>query len=496
MTVSDTGGVTAASTLPVGVYTATGTDTDGTNTGDWSYSLSVNPATLVQNSATTNATAVTPAESTSFAIPSLVTTGGSGAVTFVTSVGSSPDLSVTGSGAITVPSELAVGTYTALGTDSDLYGDTGSWSYTLNVTAGSISQSVPFSNATIVTPAGSSGFTDQLDVTGALSTVTYVQETGSASLTVSGSGAVTVTGATTLAVGSYTATGSDSDTEGDTGMWSYTLDVTPTAISQGTPTSNTTTVTPASSAEFSDLLNTTGNEGPATFTASTYNYPLGAKTFMQVSTAGAVTTTGELEVGTYTASGTASDAFGDTSGNWTYTLTVTSAGVAQSPPKANPGVVTPASSTSFSAQLEPTSSQGPVTFAWNDETNPTGSARIAASPSGVVTPTARLMAGSYTLSGSDSDAYGDAGTWSYDLTVSPGAIAQTAPTLNSTTPSHSSDFKEQLATSENFGPASYRTTSISGPSGAKTTDPGVLSWCRLYDRRSRCRDIHRFWHRL
>ena len=120
---------------------------------------------------------------------------------------------------------------------------------------------------------------------------------------------------------------------------------------------------------------------------------------MQVSTAGAVTTTGELEVGTYTASGTATDAYGDTPGTWTYTLTVTSAGVAQSPPTANASKVTPASSTSFSAQLEPTTAQGPVTFAWGHETNPIGSARILASTAGVIAPTGRLEAGTYTLVG-------------------------------------------------------------------------------------------------
>ena len=68
-------------------------------------------------------------------------------------------------------------------------------------------------------------FADQLSVTGTSSSVTFTQATGSPDISVSLGGAVSASAS--LPVGTYTATGTDTDASGDTGMWTYTLSVTP-----------------------------------------------------------------------------------------------------------------------------------------------------------------------------------------------------------------------------------------------------------------------------
>ncbi len=68
-----------------------------------------------------------------------------------------------------------------------------------------------------------SALADQLVVSGASGAVTYAQTAGTPSVTVSSSGAVTAP--STLAVGTYVASGTDTDTGGDSGTWSYTLTV-------------------------------------------------------------------------------------------------------------------------------------------------------------------------------------------------------------------------------------------------------------------------------
>jgi hypothetical protein len=81
-------------------------------------------------------------------------------------------------------------------------------------------------------------------------------------------------------------------------------------------------VTVAGSAAFTIQLRTTGNFGPVTFTET------GGGTGIRVSSGGKITTTGTLAVGYYTATGTMSDAFGDT-GIWVYTLTVKAVAITQ-----------------------------------------------------------------------------------------------------------------------------------------------------------------------
>ena len=84
---------------------------------------------------------------------------------------------------------------------------------------GTITQAAPLEGVTLLGNA----FTDQLQVAGATGPVTFAQSTGSPNISVSSSGAVSAPG--TLAAGTYSATGTDSDSSGDSGTWAYTLNV-------------------------------------------------------------------------------------------------------------------------------------------------------------------------------------------------------------------------------------------------------------------------------
>jgi hypothetical protein len=148
----------------------------------------------------------------------LAVTGSSGTLTFVTVTGTA--FTVSSLGVVSATDTLAVGTYTVSGTDSDTFGNTGNWTYTLTVTAagGIITQGTPTSGTT---SAGTTK-TDHLAVTGSSGTLTFVTVTvtGTA-FTVSASGVVSAPN--TLAVGTYTVSGTDSDTFGNIGTWTYTL---------------------------------------------------------------------------------------------------------------------------------------------------------------------------------------------------------------------------------------------------------------------------------
>ena len=122
----------------------------------------------------------------------------------------------------------SVGTYTISGTDSDSLGDAGAWTYTLTVSVAAITQVAPFGKS--VSTTASSAFSDDVATNG--SGVIF-NAVANADLSVSSSGKVTTPGA--LAVGDYSISGTDSDSLGDAGTWSYTLTVTAVPITQDAP---------------------------------------------------------------------------------------------------------------------------------------------------------------------------------------------------------------------------------------------------------------------
>ena len=159
------------------------------------------PSVITQSAPTTGSVSTT--KSASFT-DQLATSGQSGAVSFVTT-SANAHMSVSSSGAITTSGTLATGSYAVSGTDSDASGATGTWSYTLTVTAVAISQGAPTTASVSTTKSAS--FTDQLATTGQNGAVSFVTTSANAQLSVSATGAVTTSG--TLAAGSYAVSGTD-----------------------------------------------------------------------------------------------------------------------------------------------------------------------------------------------------------------------------------------------------------------------------------------------
>ncbi|MGH6878667.1 MAG: beta strand repeat-containing protein, partial [Rhizomicrobium sp.] len=435
--VASTGAVTIGATLATGTYTVTGAVTDGYgDTGTWTYTLTVSPVTIAQTAPTTGTTSI--ATSANFTAH-LAVIGNIGPVTFTQTTGS--NVHVASTGAVTTGAILAAGTYTASGTVTDAYGDTGTWSYTLTVNRVTIAQTAPITGTT--TTATSGTFTTHLAVTGNVGPVTYHQATGT-EVHVAPTG--TVTTGTTLAAGTYAASGTVTDAYGDTGTWSYTLTVSAAVIVQTVPTTGTTTT--ATSAAFTAQLSVTGNVGPVTYAQTT-------GTGLSVSASGKVTTTGTLSATTYTASGTVTDGYGDT-GTWTYTLTVNPVAITQTTPTT--GTATTATSAAFTAQLSVTGNVGPVTY-----TQATGTAtapELHVTPTGAVTTGTTLAIGTYTATGSVTDAFGDTGTWTYTLTVDAGGLVQTNPFTYTVSPAQVAGFYTHLHMNGATGTVTF--TQISG----------------------------------
>jgi len=304
-------------------YLVTGTDSDTSgDVGTWSYSLTVTPDTIIQTSPTPGSTDV--AGSAAFTSTLNAASGFVGTVTFA-----NPTLNftITPGGVLSTPGPLTVAgsPYSVTGTDSDAYGDTGTWSYSLTVTPDTITQAPPTSGNT--SPSISASFTSTLSAaSGFVGTVTFANPT--LGFTISNGDVLHTPGPLTVAGSPYSVTGTDSDAYGDAGTWTFSLTVVATPPTGGPPGSTTniiqtspTTGTVLNTAEGTFTpgpITVTGNTGPVTYLTTTSSPGL------TVSKSGQISTTGPLAVGTYGVSGTDTDANGD-NGTWTYTLTVTSA---------------------------------------------------------------------------------------------------------------------------------------------------------------------------
>jgi outer membrane protein OmpA-like peptidoglycan-associated protein len=314
VSISSTGVITSNGTTPAGVYALHGSDADNqtpADTGTWSYILTVSPAGGVVSQ--TNATGSVNV-GTAFS-DTIATTGNDGVVTFTTSSGTA--FTVSSSGAVTAPNNLVPNVYTVSGTDTDAFGNTGTWTYALTV------NNLPGAISTVhASGAVSSGttFTDTLTTSGNTGPVTFVTTSSGNVFTVSSSGAVTAPN--NLAPNVYTVSGTDADSSSDTGTWTYTLTVTsPSAPPRAPPSTphqtiaeGPSTASSTSGSSFTGAIATTGNDGVVTFTTS-------SGTAFTVSSSGAVSVAGTLAPGAYTVSGTDTDANGDT-GTWTFTLNV------------------------------------------------------------------------------------------------------------------------------------------------------------------------------
>lgn len=121
----------------------------------------------------------------------------------------------------------------------------------------------------------------------------------------------------------------------------------------------------------------------------------------------------ELDLTPYPGSTTSACGPAQNGAGWisaSFPFTVKSGVISQNLPVS--GATTAAASTHFSAQLTTSGASGSVTF------TQTGSSKLSVSTLGLVTVPAALGAGTYTVSGTTSDAGGDTGTFTFSLTVS------------------------------------------------------------------------------
>ena len=86
---------------------------------------------------------------------------------------------------------------------------------------------------TSATVAHGGGYSGQLTVTNATGTVTYTETSSAHSTDVVVTSTGAISAATSLAPGTYTVSGTDTDTSGDTGAWTFTLTVSPATPTTG-----------------------------------------------------------------------------------------------------------------------------------------------------------------------------------------------------------------------------------------------------------------------
>ena len=441
--VSSSGVVSTTGHLLSGSYGISGTTSDPQgDSGVFSYTLVVGTITQAHTTGT-----VVYSASSSFT-DQLVSGNFVGPVTFVQSTGSEL-LTVSSSGAIATAGQLFAGTYVATGSTRDNHGDTGTFTYTLTVTAGTITSTT--TSGTIATTA-SAAFTDQLATTGNTGNVTFVQIYGDDHISVNTNGVISTNG--NLAAGTYVAFGTDSDTHAHTGLFTYTLTVT-----AGTITSTVTSgrVVTTGSGSFTDQLATTGSIGGVIFTQVV------GPSVLMVSNSGSVSTTGNLAAGIYTVTGTTSDQYGNT-GTFSYTLTVTAGTIVSTN---NGGTIPVDVSGTFTDQLATTGNLSAVTYVQSS-----GGSSVTVSSSGAIATTGSLPANVYTVTGTTIDTYGNTGTFSYTLTVTPSQITSTV-TSGTVTTKGSAGFTDQLATTGNLSNVTF--TQAVGPSVLIVSNSGSIS---------------------
>jgi uncharacterized repeat protein (TIGR02543 family) len=329
--------------------------------------------------------------------------GFAGTTFVVTSPPTTPGLTLTGN-QIGTTGSLPATTYSISGTDSDSESDTpGTWSYTLTVTD-VISPASPNSGTTDV--AGSSTFTVTLN---AVSVAPVTFTTSTTGFHITNDDVLGTAERLSAADSPYTVSGADTDADGDSGTWSFSLTVTPDVIAQGSPTTGSTTN--SASSTFTDTLTAaSGFVGPVTFATSTSGFAIAIANGDELESTGALSVSGSP----YTITGTDSDSYGDT-GTWSYSLTVavtrTQTNLIQTSPTTGT-VLNTASGTFTAGPITVEDNTGAVTFVTTKS-----SAGLVVSASGLISTTGPHTTGTYTVSGTDRDSGGDTGTWTYTLTV-------------------------------------------------------------------------------
>jgi uncharacterized repeat protein (TIGR02543 family) len=230
LSVSSSGAISViGGPLAVTNYTVSGTDADAdSDTGSWTYTLTVTPDVITQASPTSGSVSTTGSAAFSTTL-----TAASGFVDPVTFTTSTSGFAITGGDVLESTGALSASgsPYTISGSDSDAYGDSGSWTYSLAVNAagtgttssGTLIQTSPKSG-TVVDTASQTFTAGPITVSGSAGPVTFVTTQSNSALTVSAVGLISST--KQLAIGTYVVSGTDADIAGDTGTWTYSLSVT------------------------------------------------------------------------------------------------------------------------------------------------------------------------------------------------------------------------------------------------------------------------------
>ena len=147
--------------------------------------------------------------------------------------------------------------------------------------------------------------------------------------------------------------------------------------------------------------------------------------------------------GTYKATGTVKDSLGDT-GAWSFALTVVATKLFQLAP-ASARVTTGKARTD---QIEVAGAHGAVTYVES-----AGKPDLTVTTGGVISAPASLVAGTYKAAGTAEDRLGDAGAWSFTLTVVATKLVQLLPARARTMTGKA--FTDQLEVSGTHGAIAY-----------------------------------------
>ena len=238
-------------------------------------------------------------------------------------------------------------------------------------------------------------------------------------------------------------------------------------LTQGSPTSATV----ANGAGYTGQLSVTNAVGTVSYTEDTSTY----STDVLVSSTGAITyTASALGAGTYTVTGEDSDTNtpADT-GTWSFALTVSPAIVTLT--QGSPTSATVADGAGYTGQLSVTNAVGTVSYT---EDTSTYSTDVVVSSTGAITYTASALgAGTYTVTGEDSDTNtpADTGTWAFALTVSPPIVTLTQGSPTSATVADGTGYSGQLSVTNNTGAVSYSETTSADSTDVVVSSSGAIS---------------------
>jgi hypothetical protein len=441
-----TSGVLSGKPTATGSFTFTINVVDSTSApATQSFTVVINPAVSITTTTLANWTDSFPGYS-----QTITATGGTGAKTFSTTLGTVPAGLTLSSGGVLSGTPTSVGTFTFTVTATDTVGAAASQSYTVVINPEVVITTTTLPSWTV----SQSGYGQTINATGGTGAKTFTATTGTlpSGLTLSAAG---VLSGTPTATGTYTFTVTATDMVNATGSQSYTVVINP-AVTITTTTLPSWTV---SQAGYSQTIGVTGGTGSKTLAIASGTVPTG----MTLSSAGVLSGT-PTAAGSYTFSIKATDTVG-ASATQSFTVVI------------NPGVSITTTSlpnwtisqAGYSQTLGVTGGTGTKTFATTSGTVPTG---LTLSASGVLsgTPTA---AGSFSFTVTATDTTGATGSQSYTVVINP-AVTITTTTLPSWTVSLTG-YSQTLSATGGTGAKTFATSSGTLPAGLTLSGAGVLS---------------------